>query len=113
MAPVEKYYIDASGPVSDGIFDIDAFEKFLHDSIKVEGKAGQLGDSVAVSRQGEGRINVVTNIPFSKRYLKYLTKKFLKRQQLRDWLRVIAASKNGYTVKFYQVNGDEDEADEE
>merc|ERR1711964_479475 len=76
--------------------DADAFEKFLHDRIKVDGRPGQLGDAVQVVREGEGKIWIKTSIPFSKRYLKYLTKKFLKRSGLRDWLRVVATSKPGF-----------------
>jgi len=32
------------------VFDGADFEKYLHDRIKVDGKAGQLGDSVKVTR---------------------------------------------------------------
>ena len=98
------------------MLDGDAFEKFLHDRIKVEGKAGQLGEAVKISREGEGKIWVKTTIPFSKRYLKYLTKKFLKRSELRDWLRVVATSKPGFEIKFFNVSYDqaeEEEGDEE
>ena len=35
------------------------------------------------------------------RYLKYLTKKFLKKQQLRDWLRVVSTAKGEYTLRFF------------
>lgn len=52
--------------------------------------------------------------PFSKRYLKYLTKKFLKKQQLRDWMRVVAVNKNTYEIKYYNIDQeDEDEEDDE
>lgn len=95
-----NFFIDFSGPASDGVLDADAFEKFLHDRIKVDGKAGQLGDVVQITREGEGKIWVKTTIPFSKRYLKYLTKKFLKRAELRDWLRVVATSKPGFEIKY-------------
>ncbi|KKK23230.1 60S ribosomal protein, partial [Aspergillus rambellii] len=37
-----KFTINASQPVSDKIFDLSAFEKFLHDRIKVEGRVGNL-----------------------------------------------------------------------
>ena len=58
--------------MSDKIFDISAFEKFLHDRIKVEGRVGNLGDKVVISQSGEGKVEVVAHIPFSGRYLKYL-----------------------------------------
>ena len=74
--------LDASAPANDKIFDPAAFEKFLHDRIKVDNRTGNLGDSIAISREG-GRVVVVANgAKFSGRYLKYLTKKFLKKQNV-------------------------------
>lgn len=67
-----QYTINCTQPVSDKIFDLSAFEKFLHDKIKVENRVGNLGDSVEIKQAGEGKIEVVTHIPFSGRYLKYL-----------------------------------------
>ena len=50
---------------------------------------------------------------FPKRYLKYLTKKFLKKNQLRDWLHVIANEKASYELRYFNINQDEeDEADD-
>ena len=57
-------------------------EKFLQDRIKVSGKTGNLGDMVTVSRD-KAKVTVASDIPFSKRYLKYLSKKYLKKQQAR------------------------------
>ena len=41
------------------------------------------------------------------------TKKFLKKQQLRDWLRVVSTSKGVYELKFFNVVNDEAEEDDE
>ncbi|GAD94591.1 60S ribosomal protein L22 [Paecilomyces variotii No. 5] len=109
----QKYVINASQPASDKIFDVSAFEKFLHDRIKVEGRVGNLGDNVQISQSGDGKVEVVTHIPFSGRYLKYLTKKFLKKQQLRDWLRVVSTSKGVYELRFYNVVNDAEDEEEE
>ncbi|KAJ9614325.1 60S ribosomal protein L22 [Cladophialophora chaetospira] len=108
-----KYTINCSQPVSDKIFDLSAFEKFLHDRIKVEGRTGNLGDNVDIKQVGDGKIEVVTHIPFSGRYLKYLTKKFLKKQQLRDWLRVVSTSKGVYELRFFNVVNDDADEDED
>ncbi|KAH7883710.1 ribosomal protein L22e [Phlebopus sp. FC_14] len=108
-----KFVIDYSRPAADGVFDGADFEKFLHDRIKVEGKAGQLGDNVKITRDGNNKITVTSNIPFSKRYLKYLTKKFLKKNTLRDWIRVVASSKDVYQLRFYNIARDADDEDEE
>lgn len=67
-----QYIINASQPASDKIFDVSAFEKFLQDKIKVDGRVGNLGDVVQISQVGDGKIEVVAHINFSGRYLKYL-----------------------------------------
>lgn len=104
-----KFSIDCSKPVTDGIFDMAAFEKFLHDRIKVHGRTGNLGEHVALTRV-DSTINVSTNnIAFSKAYLKYLTKKFLKKNTLRDWLRVIATDKNTYQLRYFNIDEEEEE----
>ncbi|KAG0708997.1 60S ribosomal protein L22 [Suillus ampliporus] len=108
-----KFVIDYSRPASDGVFDGADFEKFLHDRIKVEGKSGQLGENVKIIRDGNSKITVTSSIPFSKRYLKYLTKKFLKKNTLRDWIRVVASSKDMYQLRFYNIARDGEEEDEE
>lgn len=43
----------------------------------------------------------------------YRTKKFLKKQQLRDWLRVVSTSKGVYELRFFNVVNDADEEDDE
>ncbi|KAF8991467.1 ribosomal protein L22e [Cyathus striatus] len=109
-----KFIIDYSKPASDGVFDGADFEKYLHDRIKVEGKAGQLGEAVKIARDNtNNKITVSSNIPFSKRYLKYLTKKFLKKNSLRDWIRVVASSKDIYQLRFYNIAGAGEEEEEE
>ena len=84
------------------MFDTAHFETFLHEKIKVNNKAGNLGTKVAITRE-KSKVTVVAEQPFSKRYLKYLTKKYLKQNQLRDFLRVIATSKGAYELKFFKV----------
>lgn len=51
-------------------------------------------------------------MPFAKRYLKYLTKKYLKSNGLRDWLRVVASSKDTYELRYFQITQDDDEESE-
>lgn len=73
-------------------------------------KTGARGTAVVVSRD-KNRIMVDANIKFSKRYLKYLTKKFLKKQNLRDWMRVVASDKNTYELRYFNISEDVDEDD--
>jgi large subunit ribosomal protein L22e len=50
---------------------------------------------------------------FSKRYLKYLAKKFLKKQQMRDFLRVVSTNKSTYELKYFNIQENEDDAGDE
>ncbi|KAF3762886.1 60S ribosomal protein L22 [Cryphonectria parasitica EP155] len=109
----KKFIINASQPASDKIFDVSAFEKFLNEKIKVEGRVGNLGDTIQISQQGDGKIEIIAHNELSGRYLKYLTKKFLKKMQLRDWLRVVSTSKGVYELKFFNVVNDEADEDDE
>ncbi|KAI1806056.1 ribosomal protein L22e [Daldinia bambusicola] len=109
----KKFVINAQQPANDKIFDTAAFEKFLQDKIKVDGRTGNLGDTITIQQAGEGKIEVIAHNELSGRYLKYLTKKFLKKMQLRDWLRVVSTSKGVYELKFFNVVNDEADEDED
>jgi large subunit ribosomal protein L22e len=109
----KKFIINASQPASAKVFDVSAFEKFLQDRIKVDGRVGNLGDIVQISQQGDGKIEVVAHTQFSGRYLKYLTKKFLKKQRLLEWILVASASKGVYELRFFKDINDEVEDDDE
>ena len=54
-----------------------------------------------------------SDVKFPKRQLKYLSKRYLKKQQLRDYLRVIASSKNSYELRYFSIAADGDDEDEE
>ncbi|CAL5218728.1 g441 [Coccomyxa viridis] len=107
------FVIDCSKPVEDKIMKIGEFEKFLVDKIKVDNKTGVLGDMVSVAKD-RTKVTVTSEIPMSKRYLKYLTKKFLKKHNVRDWLRVIASNKerNVYELRYFNIADNEGEDEE-
>lgn len=113
LAHLSQFIINAQQPTNDRIFDPSAFVTFLQSRIKVDGRTGNLGENITVNNLGDGKIEVVANQEFSGRYLKYLTKKFLKKQQLRDWLRVVSTSKGEYSLKFFNVVGDGEEEEED
>ncbi|TXT14204.1 uncharacterized protein COLE_00397 [Cutaneotrichosporon oleaginosum] len=101
---LHKFYVDYSVPVNDNVFDPAAFEKFLHDRIKVDGKPGQLGDSIQISKEAN-KLVLTSQIPFSKRYLKCLLP-----SQLTNFS-VVATSKDTYSLRYFKV--DQNEADDE
>jgi large subunit ribosomal protein L22e len=96
-AATAKFFLDLSEPLRDQIIELDNFEKFLHDNIKVDGK---------------NRITVQAELPFSKGYLKYLSKKYLKREELRNFLRVVATTKAGYNFKYFSMSDGKEEAED-
>ncbi|KAK6321488.1 hypothetical protein J4Q44_G00084640 [Coregonus suidteri] len=110
---VLKFTLDCTHPVEDGIMDAANFEQFLQERIKVNGKAGNLGGGVVSIERSKSKISVNSEVPFSKRYLKYLTKKYLKKNNLRDWLRVVANTKESYELRYFQINQDEEEEEDE
>ena len=107
-----RFNIDCSPPVEEGIMNCGDFETYLRDRIKVGGKTNNLNKDVALARE-KNKIVLSSAVPFSKRYLKYLTKKYLKKNNLRDWLRVVASSKDTYELRYFQINNDEEEEEEE
>merc|ERR1712146_760847 len=84
-----KYVVDCAQPVDDNILDPAGLEKFFQDRIKVEGKIGNLGDMVEITRE-KSKISVKAALPFSKRYLKYLTK-------------------NSYELRYFNINNEADD----
>merc|ERR1712121_502398 len=107
-----KLFIDCTHPVEDGIMNCADFEKYLQQRIKVGGKTQNFGKEVTMERQ-KTKISLTSDIPFSKRYLKYLTKKYLKKSNLRDWLRVVASAKDAYELRYFQINNEESEDEDE
>ena len=106
-----KYYVDLNQAVTNNLLSLEAAIKFLNQGIKVNGLKGKLGDSVKVSptdkkdKQKNTVVVAVDNtMKFSKRYVKYLIKKFLKRESISSYLRVIANGSSGYIVKLFQRN---------
>ncbi|XP_032951386.1 60S ribosomal protein L22-like 1 [Rhinolophus ferrumequinum] len=109
---VWKFGLDLTHPVEDGIFDSGNFAQFLWEKVKVNGKTGNLGNVVHIECC-KNKITVVSEKQFSKRYLKYLTKKYLKKNSPCDWLCVVASDKETYELCYFQISQDEDGSESE
>ena len=90
--------------------EIGSFSAFLSERIKVGGKAGARGEAVSVASD-KTKVTVTSEVAMSKRYMKYLTKKYLKKHNVRDWLRVIASSKDRsvYELRYFNIADDAEE----
>lgn len=88
-------------------------EKYLQERMKVNGKVNNLGNNVSFERQ-KMKVFVNSDVHFAKRYLKYLAKKYLKKNNLRDWIRVVANDKDSYELRYFRISSnDDDEEDNE
>ncbi|EDR28603.1 60S ribosomal protein L22, putative [Entamoeba dispar SAW760] len=85
---------------------------FFRQTIKVQGRAGNTkGIEVKVA---DKKVTITTSsAKLCKRYMKYLMKKYLKKNNLREWLRVVSDKKDGFELKFFNVQNDEEEVAEE
>ena len=105
----KKYTVDFSSPVDNKLLSLEAASKYLNSNIKVNGLKGKLGDSIKISTTDSKSkntlvIQVDSQMKFSKRYIRYLVKKFLKREGIVKYLTVASSSPNAYTVKVLRKN---------
>jgi len=107
-----KFVVDCTLPAEDSLFNCADFEKFLRERIKINGKTSNFGNALSIERGDKNKIVVNASCPFSKRYLKYLTKKYLKKNLLRDTLRVIATNRDSYELRYFQIGSEADEEEE-
>jgi len=97
--------------------------------MKYNGKTNNFGNVISLEKT-KTKIIVNSDVPFTKRYvkqsyycllhiftvdhyliqyynsryLKYLTKKYLKKNNLRDWLRVVRSGPDSYELRYFQVH---------
>lgn len=81
-AKATKFVVDLSAAVKDNIIKTADFETFLTGAMKVDGKAGNLAGKVTITRDSN-KVTITTSVPMAKRAIKYYTKKYLKKQQVR------------------------------
>merc|ERR1712168_1244760 len=114
------FHIDCRQPVEDGILNIADFETFLQSKIRVNvtknapKKTKVKAATISVERS-KTKVTVISDVQFSKKYLKYLTKKYLQKNSLRDWLRVVTPplAKDSYELRYFQINDDDEEEAED
>ena len=105
----KPFEVNCETPIEDNVFYAKDLVNFYTSRIKVDGKLNNL-ESGKVSVQAKGsKIEIKSDAPISKRYVKYLTKKFLRKNELRDFLHVVANSKMGYTLKYFNIQNEDAE----
>lgn len=87
---------------------------FFKRDCKLSGQAESLDGGVVTIERSKSKIIVTPEVPSSERCLKRLTKKYLKKNSLHDWLHRVANSKESYELHHFQINQDgEEEKDED
>ena len=74
----KKYTVDFKSPLQNKLLSLEAASKYLNSNIKVNGLKGKLGDSIKVSTSDSKSkntllIQVVSQMKFSKRYIRYFS----------------------------------------
>lgn len=91
-------------------------EEYVMARFKVDGRTGNLGNSVRFFKR-ENALHVHGEAAFAKRYIKYLAKKYLKKQELKDFLRIVStgnkSGNRGYQLKYFNITADGEDVEEE
>ena len=105
------FYVDFNSPCSNNLLTLESATKYLLSNFKVNGLKNKCGETIKVSatdkkdkRKNTIIVQVDNKLQFSKRYIKYLVKKFLRREGIARFLTVSATSPNAYTVKVIKKN---------
>ena len=121
-ATYKAFSVDLNAPCSHNLLTVESCQKYLQSNFKVNGlrmresnKEGAKGKEkerpikVSATEKSDKKKNTViiqvdNKLKFSKRYIKYLVKKFLRKEGIARFLTVSATSPNGYTVKVIKKN---------
>ncbi|EDV56766.1 60S ribosomal protein L22 [Drosophila erecta] len=105
----QRFVIDCACVAEDLILDIADFEKYLRTHIKIKNKVNQLKDQVTFERVKNSSLVIHSAVHFSKRYFKYLAKRYLKKHSLRDWVRVVSTAKDTFAMSYFKIQADDDD----
>ena len=106
----KHYYLDLNGPVQNNLITLESAAKYLSQNIKVKGLKNHLEDLIKIHPIKNDKVKntvliyVDSNTKFSKRYIRYLTKKFLKKEGIARYLVVASTAPNTYTVRYIKKN---------
>ena len=107
----KKYTVDFNSPVENNLLTLESATKYMQSNMKINGLKGKLGNLIKINMTEKKdrtkntlAISVDSSLQFSKRYIRYLVKKFLKREGIARFLTVSSTSPNAYTVKVIKKN---------
>ena len=107
-----KFVVDLGVAYEDDLLVAKELGDFLRTNMKVNEKKNNLGEDVTIA-VNKDKLTIVSNRAFSKRYVKYLLKKYLKKNDILDYLKVIATDKVTYKIKYIKLDENEEAEGEE
>ena len=106
-----KFTVDLTSPLENKLLTLESVQKYLQINMKLNGLKGKLGKTILINtdeKTGKSKntisISVDSSIKFSKRYIRYLIKKFLKKEGIAKYLTLSATSPGAYAVKVIKKN---------
>ena len=113
-ATYKVFNVDFNSPCSNNLLTLEGAQKYLATNFKVNGLKLKADDKnakikVATTDKKDKRKNTIVisvdnKLQFSKRYIKYLVKKYLRREGIARFLTVSSTAPNAYTVKVIKKN---------
>ena len=106
----KKFTVDFTSPLENKLLTLESVLHYLQTNMKLNGLKGKLGKTIMISMDDLKKnknvivISVDSSIKFSKRYIRYLVKKFLKKEGVAKYLTLSATSPSAYIVKVIKKN---------
>lgn len=99
-----RFTLDPTHPLEGGFLILEILHIFLLEKVKVNGKARNLGN---VHIECFKNKMIFPEKQFSKSYLKYRTKRYLKKNSLHGWLYVVVSDSETYELYYFKISQDE------
>ena len=106
----KKFTVDFTSPLENKLLTLESVLHYLQINMKLNGLKGKLGKTIMISMDDLKKnknvivISVDSSIKFSKRYIRYLVKKYLKKEGIAKYLTLSATSPGAYAVKVIKKN---------
>ncbi len=106
----KKIVVDLGVAVNDELVIPKEYVDYLKNRMKINGIKGNTGEDVAIT-YNKGIVKVTSKVQIPKRYIKYLTKKYLRKIEILEFFRLLASDKQSYRLVYNDY--DKPEAEEE
>jgi large subunit ribosomal protein L22e len=106
----KKFTVDFSSPLENKLLTLESVLHYLQTNMKLNGLKGKLGKSIIINLDDLKKnknaivISVDSSLKFSKRYIRYLVKKYLKKEGIAKYLTLSSTSPGAYAVKVIKKN---------